>query len=404
MFSRREISLLIVLCCINFCLTVDFMILMPLGPQLMRLLEISPKQFSQLIAVYTLSAGLAGILSSIFLDRIDRKKALLLFLGGFALGNLASSTAPEFEHLLAARAWTGLFVGFTGATMYASLSDSIAVEKRATAMGIVLSTFAIASIFGIPFGLYLAKQFDWHAPFFFVLAATFTTMATAFTRLAPMTEHLGQTRWTLKSSAAQLRFVVGHKSRVTALIFMFFLIMGHFSLIPFLFPSVVANGGINESDLPLVYVAGGLASIISSVLFGRLADVFGKKRVFAVCLLASLPVIMILTRLGPSSHGTIIAVVSMFFVVMGGRMTPAMTLITTTVKAPNRGSFLSLISSLQHLTTAVAAFIAGLIVVKNEDGTLVNYQYVGMLAVACSLIALVFALRVQPLEEPDASS
>ncbi|HEX4926076.1 MAG TPA: MFS transporter, partial [Bdellovibrionales bacterium] len=285
MFTRREISILIVLCCINFCLTVDFMILMPLGPQLMRLLQISPKQFSQLVAVYTMSAGLAGILSSLFLDRIDRKKALLFFLGGFALGNVASATASEFELLLAARAWTGLFVGFTGATMYASLSDSIAVEKRATAMGIVLSTFALASIFGIPFGLYLAKQFDWHAPFYFVLSAVLATMATALAKLSPMTEHLLQSRWTLRDSAAQLRFVVGHKSRVTALIFMFFLIMGHFSLIPFLFPSVVANGGISESDLPLVYIAGGLASIISSVVFGRLADLFGKKRVFAVCLL-----------------------------------------------------------------------------------------------------------------------
>ncbi len=393
MFNRREINFLIALSGVYFTLTVDFMILMPLGPQLMRLLNIGAKEFSQLVSVYTLSAGLAGLAASVFLDRLDRKKALLLFLAGFAAGNVFCLTVTEFETLLFARAWTGLFTGFSGAAIFAILSDAFAVEKRATAFGVVLSSFALASLVGIPVALVLAKNFSWQTPFLFVFVCTVTVWAFSLARLPSMTSHFGEAARTWASSFANLKLLVTGSDRVLTLSFMFFLVLGHFSLVPFLFPSIVANGGISEASLPAVYIAGGLASIVSSILFGRLADRYGKRKIFTYCLLASLPVILAVSTLGPSSAAWITFMVASFFVVMGGRMAPAMTLVTTGVSPETRGSFLSLMSSLQHLTTAVAAFVTGFIVIKTDDGKLLNFQYVGLLAVTCSLIALALAYR-----------
>ena len=36
-------------------------------------------------------------------------------------------------------------------------------------MGMIMAAFSAASVFGVPFGLYIANLFNWHAPFFFVV-------------------------------------------------------------------------------------------------------------------------------------------------------------------------------------------------------------------------------------------
>ena len=80
-------------------------------PQLMRVFDLSPLKISLLISAYTVSAGCSGLLASFFLDRFDRKKALLFFLGGFVASTAFTALAPDFYLLLVARACTGIFGG-----------------------------------------------------------------------------------------------------------------------------------------------------------------------------------------------------------------------------------------------------------------------------------------------------
>jgi predicted MFS family arabinose efflux permease len=128
---------------------------------------------------------------------------------------------------------------------------------------------------------------------------------------------------------------------------------------------------------------------------GRLADKFGSKRVFTWFVLISLIPIVIITNLQPTPIAWVLLITSSYFVVSGGRMIPAQTLITSAVKPEMRGSFMSLNSSVQQLATAAAAFIAGLIMVRNEDGTLSNYPYVGMLSIVLCLVSIWIARRVK---------
>ncbi|MGO8056427.1 MFS transporter, partial [Rhizobium leguminosarum] len=48
------------------------------------------------------------------------------------------------------------------------VSDIYSYERRGRAMGAIMSAFAVASTFGVPFALYLSNAFSWHAPFLFV--------------------------------------------------------------------------------------------------------------------------------------------------------------------------------------------------------------------------------------------
>ena len=73
---RREMVLLLILASVQFTSIVDFMVVMPLGPQLQRKLEINNGQFSWIVASYTVAAGLAGLLASSIMDRFSRKSSV----------------------------------------------------------------------------------------------------------------------------------------------------------------------------------------------------------------------------------------------------------------------------------------------------------------------------------------
>lgn len=92
----RERWLLITLAGIQFTHILDFMIMMPLGPQFREIFGISDAQFGLLVSAYTLAAGVSGLAASTYVDRFDRKRLLLTMYGLFALATLACGLAPTY--------------------------------------------------------------------------------------------------------------------------------------------------------------------------------------------------------------------------------------------------------------------------------------------------------------------
>jgi predicted MFS family arabinose efflux permease len=394
-FNRREFIFLLLVTLANFCLFVDFMVLMPMGPKFMELFSISAAQFGFLVSSYTLSAGLVGMISAFFIDRLDRKVALAICLAGFAAGNLLCAFSATYPELMLARFVTGACAGVIGSTLFSMVSDAIPLEKRGTAIGVVMSSFAFASIFGVPFCLVLVERFNWQAPFAFLFGLSVLVIVLNHFLMPSMKGHLIENRQAWR----EFKEHWSSKSRLFSLIFTAFLILGHFSIIPFLFPSIVKNAGIPEKDLAAIYLVAGLTSILGSAVFGGLSDRFGRKKVFTLTLLASTVPIHFVTRLEPGSFAAVLSTVACFFLVMSARMAPAMALISTASPKLVRGSFLSLIGSVQHLATALAAVLSGMIVEKDAKGLLLNFPMVGWMAIGFSLASLLLILPIHPAEE-----
>jgi len=396
MFSREEKFLIFLLSLVQFTHIVDFMIVMPLGPTLMKELEISPAQFGLLVSSYTLCAGASGFFASLFLDRFDRKQSLIFFFSGFTIGTLLCGVSNQYASLLFFRSVTGAFGGILNALSMAIISDRIEYSRRGTAMGFLSTSFSVASIFGVPFSLFLANHFGWQSTFYFLGAIAALCAIALNWKVPSMRDHLAHRLE--KNIFSPLQDILKNKTQINSLIFMFFLMFGHFTIIPFLSASLVANAGVQNQDLPLVYLFGGLCSMIFSPLLGRLSDRHGKHQVFTLSVLMSLLPIFLITHLSVNSLWVILSISSVFFILAGGRMIPAQAMISSLAPPQQRGSFMSVMSSVQQLTMATGSYIASLIVHKNEAGQLINYSLVGYIAMFSSLISMYLAWGIKTSE------
>src|SRR5262249_39285737 len=165
--SRRQWMLLLVLACVQFCHVCDFIIMVPLGPALEKSLHVNTRQFGLLVSSYGFAACVTALLMSRWVDRFDRKRSLLLLFGGFIGGTGLCAGAPDYWVLLAGRVLAAASGGAIGAAVLPTVGAAFPPARRATATGAVMSAFSVASIAGVPGGLFLAEWsvIGWRAPF-----------------------------------------------------------------------------------------------------------------------------------------------------------------------------------------------------------------------------------------------
>lgn len=393
--NRWEWLLLLVLAVIQFTNMMDFMIVLPLGPQYMRELGISPRQFGFLVSVYGFSASLAGILAAWSLDRFDRKTAVLFLYAGFTLSTLLCAVAPSYHSLVLARTVAGGFGGVLGAMVLAIVGDAFPDGKRGTAMGVVMSAFSVASIAGVPAGLFLAQHLGWRAPFAVLGVASLVVWLGARAVLPPLRSHLVEGR----GRTVNPWMVLTRPTHLRAYVLMLSLVMSTFMVIPYIAAYMVANVGRSEDELPYLYLCGGIATLLTLTPVGRLADRFGKLRIFrSLALLSVLPTLW-LTNLPPVPLALALTASTLFMVITAGRMVPVMALITASALRRVRGSFMSINASVQHLAAGLAALTAGSILDKEPDGRLTGFTLIGILSATSMVLSVVLAGRLRPAVE-----
>ncbi len=388
-----EWSLLFILAGAQFVHILDFVILMPMGPQFMKDLSISPQAFSFLVSAYTFSASIWGVIGAFFLDRFDRKMALLVLFAGFTVGTLICGLAPTYDFLLAGRAFAGAFGGLMGAVVFSIVGDVIHESRRGAATGIVMSAFSVAAVVGVPVGLWIA-HISWRAPFLGLAVVSATMMVIAMRVLPAMRDHLDTGR--APSLREDLHFILYTPRHWRAYAMIVALMFAAFTVIPFLATYLVRNVGVTERQLPYVYLAGGLATFATARLIGRLADRYGKQRLFVLLSGASVIPILALTHLPRVPFAVALVVTTAFTVLISGRAVPAMSLITSSVESARRGSFMSFTSAIQQMAAGLASLVAGLILTESVDtGELLHYQWVGYMAVGATFVGIVFGRRLK---------
>ncbi len=393
---KNERLVLLLLAAIQFTTNLDFIIILPLGPQYMRVMHISPTQFNVMVAAYAIAAGISGIAAGFFLDRFDRKTALVTLYLGFGIGTLLCALAPTYHFLVAARAIAGTFGGVTGALILAIVGDVIPEHRRGEAMGMVMSAFSVASIFGVPLGLMLASSFSWHVPFYAIAGIGLLILAAVFKLIPPLRGHLQQVGD--EHPAARMLAVLMEPNHQMAFLFMMMLTCAGFIIFPMMPAYMVYNAGMTENQLPFIYLTGGLCTLFSMNWIGRWADRAGKPRVFRIMSVAATIPILALTNLPVVPLAAALATSTALMICMSGRFVPAMAMMTSTVQARYRGGFMSVNSSVQQFSCGLAAWASGLIIGQGAHQEITHYATAGVVSVVCVLVCIwmVRFLRVAP--------
>ncbi len=389
---KNERLLLILLAGINFTHIMDFMIMMPLGPQFKRIFDIGPAMWSAVISSYTIAAAVSGILAIFFLDFADRRKALLFMYLGFIISTVLVGFANTIEQLLVARAITGLFGGIIGALVLAIVGDLIPNERRGKAVGIVMTGFSAAASLGVPLGLFLGTKFGWHTSFFMIAGLSTVFFLIALKVVPSIGAHLNAPGSLARRSWNGVLSVVTDTNQLKALAFMVLIVFGQFSIIPFISPYMVANVGFEEVELTYIYLTGGILTVFTSPIFGKIADKRGRYQTFGVLMLVSLIPIVAITNMTPSPIWVVLIFSTLFFVFAAGRMIPASAVVIGTAHPNHRGTFMSVRSAVVSVGQSIAAYCAGIIMIELPDGTFENFNIVGYIGVGTSILAY-FVLR-----------
>ncbi len=389
---KQEKLLPYLLAGISFTTIMDFMIMMPLGPQFKRIFDIGPETWSAVISSYTLAAAVSGFLAVFFLDAFDRRKALLFMYAGFILATFLVGLATSVTLLLAARALTGFFGGIIGALLFAVIGDLVPGPARGKAIGVLMTGFSAAASLGVPAGLLLGTQFGWRTAFFMIAGFSVVLYFLAWKFVPPVKAHLGREAGVFRNALNGISAVFADPNQVKALIFMVLIVFGQFSIIPFISPYMVSNVGFEEIELTYIYLTGGTLTVFTSPWFGKVADRRGKHRTFGVLMILSLIPIYAITHMEPVPMVYVLIFSSMFFVFAAGRMVPASALVVATAHPDYRGTFMSIRSVAVSLGQGIAAYCAGLIIYEQADGTFANFNVVGYIGIATSITSY-FILR-----------
>jgi MFS transporter, DHA1 family, inner membrane transport protein len=260
-----------------------------------------------------------------------------------------------------------------------------------------MTGFALASVLGVPLGIYLSEHFSWHAPFLFICALGAPVMALVLFVIPPVNAHL---RSGVKQAGERFliyRSLASDLNLTRALLLSFAVVVSHGAIIPFISDYLVNNlGFVMDTQVIYIYVLGGTLSTIFSPITGKVADRLGRLPVFVVMtVLAVVPIYMI-SNLGSASMVLLLVAAAMFFVFSGGRMIPSQAMVTSTVPAHLRGRFMSLNSATQQLGMGLSTLVGGLIIQNDEAGRLLHYPIVGYIGIGMAVLSIALVFGVKP--------
>jgi predicted MFS family arabinose efflux permease len=391
-FTRYQVLMIVILAILQFTIILDFMVLSPLGVMVMPKLHINPAQFSRVVSFYAFSAGISGLLAAGFADKFDRKKLLLFFYTGFIVGTVCCALATNYPLLLAARIVTGIFGGVISSISFAIVADIFKMETRGRVMGFVQMAFAVSQVLGLPIGLILANQFDWHAPFWMIAGFGILLGIVIVTRMQPITEHLK-----IKSDRnpfQHLAKTISNSAYLRAFLGTSLLATGGYMLMPFGSNFAIFNLGITTKQLPWLYGITGGFSILFGPLVGRASDKIGKYKMFLIGTAISLAMVILYTNLGVTAFPLIVTLNVILFVGISSRMISASALMTAVPEPQDRGAFMSINSSTQQFSGGVASLIAGLIVYQQPSGHMDHYPTLGYVVAGSMIVAAVLMFAV----------
>jgi predicted MFS family arabinose efflux permease len=399
-----ERFIVLLVAAVQFVNILDFMMVMPLGPDFAKGLGIPTASLGLVSGSYAAAAALAGFLGAGVLDRFDRRKALAVAMTGLVLGTAAGAAAQGLWTMILARVIAGAFGGPATSLALSIVADVVPPQRRGRAMGTVMGSFSIASIAGVPVGLQLAVWFGWRVPFLAVAGLGVVILFLALSRMPSLTGHLANRP--PGTPYQRMRSLWNDTTVRLALLTNALVFITAFLVIPNIAAHLLQNLDYPRPRLSYAYTVGGVVSLVVLMFAGRAVDKNGPTFVASIgtVLLAAA---LVLGFIAPNYffHLSVFALFAVFMAAMSMRNISLGSLSTRVPRGHERAGYMSLQSMAQHMSSAIGAVISSRILHNTADGRLAGVARLSTLSLALGLgLPPLLALIMRRVRAREAAS
>ena len=354
------------------------MMVMPLGPELVTRLGMLPEQTGYFSGGATLGAALLGLLAAPWLDRVNRKPALLVLLVLRFLLLMACALAEDSQTLLLLFILSGCVAGPLGAILMATVLDLVPPAERGRRLAYVGMAFSLAAILIVPAALVLAQWSGWQSPFLLFGAGGLLLALLCAIWLPSLPVN--------RAPAGQgMRQLLGSPLCQGALFILCLQMFGHFLLIPHFANYFQFNLGFPREQIASLYLCGGLASMATMRLCGGWID---QGRAQGAILLTSLALALITLVGFALPAGLPLYLLFTLFMALSSARASTTLAVTAAIPAPHqRAAFMSFQGSVTNVAAGLGSLFSARYLVSDEGGALHGFPTLAWINIACTLVA-----------------
>ncbi|GAA1750267.1 MFS transporter [Streptomonospora arabica] len=364
--------------------TTEFVI-MGLLPEVSADLGVSVAAAGNLIAGYAIGVVVGAPLLTVLSTRLPRRTALLLFMGLFAVGNLLTAVAPQFESVLGFRVLTGLPHGAyfgAAAVVAAQLAEP---GRRARNVARVFLGLTVANIVGVPVGTWLGQELGWRATFGVVAAIGAVAVAGIALFVPKLPKPAGVRLRHELSELAGRQVVLGLLTIVLGC-------SGVFAVYTYIAPTMKELAGYSEAGVTGILALFGVGMTLGSLLGGRMADRALRPSVYASLALLAL-VLLLFSFAAHNPWTAAVGVVALGVATFAACTVIQVFLMTKAERAPSLTSASN--QAAFNMANALGAWIgAGVI------GAGLGYAAPALAGAAMAFVGLALALAAGYLDRP----
>ncbi|WP_324041434.1 MFS transporter [Aeromonas caviae] len=354
------------------------MMVMPLGPELVTCLGMLPEQTGYFSGGATLGAALLGLLAAPWLDRVNRKPALLVLLILRFLLLMACALAEDSQTLLLLFILSGCVAGPLGAILMAAVLDLVPPAERGRRLAYVGMAFSLAAILIVPAALVLAQWSGWQSPFLLFGAGGLLLALLCAIWLPSLPVN--------PAPAGQgMRQLLGSPLCQGALFILCLQMFGHFLLIPHFANYFQFNLRFPREQIASLYLCGGLASMATMRLCGGWID---QGRAQGAILLTSLALALITLVGFALPAGLPLYLLFTLFMALSSARASTTLAVTAAIPAPHqRAAFMSFQGSVTNVAAGLGSLFSARYLVSDEGGALHGFPTLAWINIACTLVA-----------------
>ena len=354
--------------------TTEF-IIMGLLPDLARDFSVSIPKAGTLVSAYALSVTIGSPLLVLLLAKVDRKRALILLMSLFILGNTACALAPTFGLLLSARILTALMHGAFFGIGSIVAANVVPREQRARAVAIMFSGLTLANVLGVPAGTALGQVFGWRAAFWAIVPIGVIAAAGVWRMVPHQHAEPVDVKNELRSVARKEVLLVLSTSVLSS--------TAMFCVLTYITPILEVVTHVSPHGVAGVLVAFGVAITVGNLLGGVMADRHGITAV-----IIGFVILMLLFLLFPLAErhvGTFVAVMTVWGALHFAVGAPLQTRVVDQARgAQNLASTLN--QGAFNLGNAMGAFVGGAALDAGLSYARLPWIGVGVAALALGLL------------------